>query len=166
LRLTACLSWLRPQASTPSFFGQNLVPNMDVTMLLCDAAQQVGGKLYILGGGWSLIFAPSPITCALAIKLAVPWDQANRKITFRLALVDDDGNGVDMGEGPVHAEGNFEVGRPPGLKPGTSIDAPFVLNFGGLVLEPGGYVFDLEVDGQSLARTPFRVLESPPMPGG
>jgi len=136
----------------------------DVTMLLCDAAQQVGGKLYILGGGWSLIFAPGPISCALAIKLAVPWDEANRRITFRIALLDEDGNGVNLGQGPVVATGGLEVGRPPGLKPGTSIDAPFVLSFASLVLGAGGYVFDLEVNGQSLARAPFRVLDAPPMP--
>ena len=44
-----------------------------VTMLLCDAAQQQGGKLYILGGGWTTInFQQVPFNMALAIKLAIP----------------------------------------------------------------------------------------------
>jgi hypothetical protein len=29
---------------------------MKLTMLLADAAEAVNGKLYILGGGWSIIF--------------------------------------------------------------------------------------------------------------
>jgi hypothetical protein len=139
---------------------------MEVTMLLCDAAQQMGGKLYILGGGWSVIFAPQPISCALAIKLAVPWDQANHRLSMRASLLDDDGNPVDVGQGPVFAAGNLEVGRPPGMKPGTPIDAPFALSFIGLPLPPGGYVFELEIDGTVEARTPFRVMDAPPIPGG
>ena len=27
---------------------------MKTTLLLCDYAQEVGGKLYVLGGGWSI----------------------------------------------------------------------------------------------------------------
>lgn len=46
-------------------------------MLLCDAADSVNGKLYILGAGWSqLLFPDRPANMSLAIKIAVPWDQA------------------------------------------------------------------------------------------
>ena len=44
------------------------LPFMDVTMLLCDAAQESGGKLYILGGGWSIIRTPNtPTPMSLAM---------------------------------------------------------------------------------------------------
>jgi hypothetical protein len=33
------------------------VSGPEVTMLLCDAAQAVDGKLYVLGGGWSQLAA-------------------------------------------------------------------------------------------------------------
>jgi hypothetical protein len=132
---------------------------MDVTMLLCDAAAESGGKLYVLGGGWSVIRVPNvPTPMALAVKLSVPWDQTNKQIRVRAKLVTEDGDEVDLGEGPVFAEGTIEVGRPAGMKPGSPIDMPFALSFGPLALDTGGYVWELEVDGTTLARTPFRVL--------
>lgn len=132
-------------------------------MLLCDAADQVNGKLYILGGGWSTIFAVGhPANVTLAVKLLIPWDQTNRPHAIAATLLDDDGEAVDLGMGPVRADGQIEVGRPPGLKQGTPIDVPLVFPFGGLLLEPGGYVFTLEVDTEPVARTPFRVVAPPP----
>jgi hypothetical protein len=131
---------------------------MDVTLLLCDAAQEVGGKLYILGGGWSVMAADTPTSMALAVKLSVPWDRANTRHKVVVDLLDADGGPVDLGEGPVRIEGEFEVGRPPGLKAGTPLDAPFVANFPGLALEPGSYVWELEVDGTSMARASFLAI--------
>jgi hypothetical protein len=132
---------------------------MDATLILCDAAQAVGGKLYILGGGWSVILRPGfPTPVTLAIKLAVPWDRANMPLKIRASLLDADGGEVDLGAGPVFAEGTVEVGRPPGVKPGTALDVPFVLPFGAPMFEPGSYVWNLEVDGEPVAREPFLVL--------
>lgn len=128
-------------------------------MLLCDAATESGGKLFVLGGGWSVVHVPNiPTPMALAIKLMIPWDQANQKHHIKVSLVTDDGDTVDAGEGPIQADGQIEVGRPPGMKPGTPLDSPFVVNFAALALDAGGYVWELEVDGTVLARTPFRVL--------
>jgi len=45
------------------------VAGMKVTMLLCDAVQVADGKLYILGGGWSIIGRPGP--SAVAVKIEV-----------------------------------------------------------------------------------------------
>lgn len=136
---------------------------MDVTMLLCDAAEQQGGKLYILGGGFSIIWAPNtPVNMALAVKVSVPWDRANEKHQIHAALITDDGDAVDVGAGPVEVQGELEVGRPAGLKRGVPLDAPFALSFSGLVLQPGGYVWVLEIDGDEMARTTFRVMEGPP----
>lgn len=138
---------------------------MEATMLLCDAAQEVGGKLYILGGGWSVIWIPNvPTPVALAVKLAVPWDETNRPHEVRAQLLTEDGEPVDVGAGPMAAGGNVEVGRPPGLKPGTAIDVPFALQFGAIPFSPGGYVWELEVNGDVVARTPFRVM--PGLPPG
>jgi hypothetical protein len=137
--------------------GSNV--GIEATMLLCDAAESVGGKLYILGGGWSQIYAPNtPMNMALAVKLSIPWDLANEQITFAASLVTEDENPVDLGVGPVRAEGGLEVGRPPGIKRGTPLDATFVLNFPGVALQPGGYVWKLEIGDEVKARTPFRVL--------
>jgi hypothetical protein len=126
---------------------------MKVTMMLADSAQAVEGKLYILGGGWS-VTGPDPSPFAIAIKIEVPWDQANAQHQIRLALIDSDGREVmsetPEGPQPIGLEAGFEVGRPPGVKPGTPVDVPFALNFAPIQLEPGQrYVWQLEIDGES-----------------
>jgi hypothetical protein len=116
---------------------------MMVTMLLADAAQAVGNKLYILGGGWS-ITGPDPVPSAIALHIKVPWDQANEPHSLRLELVDSDGEPVRVptaspaGDEPIFIESEFEVGRPPGLTRGTPIDLSFALSLGPLPLRPGG----------------------------
>lgn len=128
-------------------------------MLLCDHAQEVNGKLYILGGGWSLLFvANQPIPVTVAVKLAVPWDRSNRQMPLACRLLNEDGEAVaaEGAEGGVRAEGIVEAGRPPGLKPGTPLDIVLALPFV-VSLPAGGYVFELEVDGERVSRAPFRV---------
>jgi len=127
-------------------------------MLLCDAASASEGKLYILGAGWSQILEPDiPVNMALAVKIAVPWDQSNEPHEIRVALVTGDGEPVQVGDEAVQAHGKFETGRPPGLAPGTPLDAVFALSFAALTLEANSYVWELEIDGTPMARTPFRV---------
>jgi hypothetical protein len=123
------------------------------TLLLADFVQAVQGKLYILGGGWS-ITGPGPVQMGIAVKIEVPWDQANVQHTFRLILVDADEQPVRFpapsGEQPVQVEGQFEVGRPPGLKPGTPLDFAIAVNVPPLPLAPDGrYVWRLDVDGEA-----------------
>lgn len=127
--------------------------------MLCDAAQEVGGKLYILGGGWSVLNTPNvPTQMAVAVKMSVPWDQTNERHQLRIQLMDADGQPVDLGEGPIHVAGDFEVGRPPGMKRGMPIDTPLVAGFI-LALAPGQYVWELEIDGTQMARAPFSVRD-------
>ncbi len=124
---------------------------MKVTLLLADAAQAVEGKLYVLGGGWS-VTGPEPSPMAIAVKIEVPWSQTNTKHRLRLELLDSDGTAVippGASEG-LRVEGDFEVGRPPGTKPGTPIDVPFAVNLGPLPLTPDTrYVWQLSIDGES-----------------
>jgi Family of unknown function (DUF6941) len=127
-------------------------PGMLVTMLLADAAQAIENKLYILGGGWS-VTGPEPSPSALAIALKVPWDAAGERHELRLELVDADGRPVQTsgpGSPPVALESQFEVGRPPGLRPGTPIDLALALNLGPMALPPGGrYEWRLTIDGHA-----------------
>lgn len=132
-------------------------------MLLCDAAQAVGGKLYIIGGGWSMLAKVQPrANMALAVKLSVPWSRANERIHIDARLITDQGEEVAQeGDQPVRAEGDLELGRPPGLRHGTPLDATFVLNFEGLDLDVGGYVWELRLSGDVAARVPFQVVQPP-----
>lgn len=126
---------------------------MRVTLLLADSAQAVNGKLYILGGGWS-ITGPDPTVSAIAMKIEVPWDQANRKHHFKLELVDSDDKPVMVptltGDRPLVIEGDFETGRPAGLKPGTPLDVPLAINLGPLPLKPDTrFLWRLHIDGRT-----------------
>lgn len=127
---------------------------MEATVLLCDAAQSVNGKLYILGGGWS-ITGPRPTPSALAIKLDVPWTDANRPILVKAQLVDPDGQLVllpapDGTSKSVEIEMQVEVGRPPGLLPGTTLDSTVAISLPPLPLPTGSrFVWQVEIDGES-----------------
>jgi hypothetical protein len=140
-------------------------PRVRADVLLCDSAQEIGGKLYILGGGWSRIAALNPnlpISFAIAVKLRIPWHDANRRLALRLALFTEDNQPVLLPDGTdVHAEGNIEVGRPPGLRPGSDLDSAFVVPVNAQ-LAPGAYHWDLAIDGQLIEVVPFEVLPAPP----
>jgi hypothetical protein len=124
---------------------------MKVTLMLADAAQVAEGKVNVLGGGWT-VTGPQPAPFAIAGIIEVPWHQTNRQHTFRLELIDLDGNAVLVptpdGEQPLFFEGHFEVGRPPGARSGSAIPFPFALNSGPVPLQPGGnYEWRLTVNG-------------------
>lgn len=121
-------------------------------MLLCDYAAVAEGKLFISGAGWAMT-GPAPASSAIALLLDVPWDQTNRPIAFRLDLQGADGQPVMQpgvtGETPVEVSGQFEVGRPVGIAPGTPLAVPLALNFPPLNLTPGQrYTWTLSVNGE------------------
>jgi len=105
-------------------------------MLLADAAQVADNKLFILGGGLSIISAsPSPL--GIAVKIDVPWDRAGRSHDWKLELLNEDGMPVLIGDQPVIVQGKFEVGRNEHMRAGTPLPMPLAVNFSGLVLPSG-----------------------------
>lgn len=139
-----------------------------VTLMLADAAQAAENKLYVLGAGWDVI-GPNPSPFAIAMIIRVPWDQANRRHQWRLELVDADGEQfvlpTPMGEEEaVQLTGEFEVGRPPGVAPGSWLQVPIALTFAPLPLEPGGrYEWRLSVGNETdeAWRLPFSIRRLP-----
>jgi hypothetical protein len=135
-------------------------------MLLADSAQAVGGKLFIMGGGWSQT-GPAPAPSAIALKFDIPWDDANRPHQVVLELLDGDGRAVLL-PGPVSPQPikiitTLEVGRPPGLTPGTPLDASFAVNVGPLPLQPGRYEWRCTVEDVGLHEfCAFSVRSAPP----
>ena len=141
---------------------------MKVTMMLADAAQAVNGKLYILGGGWSLI-GPDPTVSAIALKIEVDWNDANRRHQFHLELLDADGQAVRLptpeGEQTVEVRGDFEVGRPAGLIPGTPLDAAIAINIGPLPLTPGRrFVWRVTINGHTTPEWEVGFTTRPALP--
>jgi hypothetical protein len=124
--------------------------SMKVTLMIADFARVANGKLDVIGGGWSMMNAQGPFGFFVAALFQIPWDQTNAKHTFKLELLDADGQGVPIPSGEtVRAQGEFEVGRPAGLRPGTPVDAPLVVPFGPLELEEGRYELRLTIDDET-----------------
>jgi hypothetical protein len=125
---------------------------------LCDAADSVGGKLYILGGGWSQLHTRTLPRLALAIKLEVPWEAAGEPLAISAVLKTAAGVPWKVDGKDVAAEGEFALGRPPGLGETSPLDAVFVMHVAGLRFEPGRYTWYLTVAGEQVAEASFRVL--------
>jgi hypothetical protein len=140
-----------------------------LTVLLCDAAQVVGSKLYVLGGGWSRVLAvQTTVPMTLAVVIAIPWLQANQQFDLLIRLLDDNNRPVTIpGQpGPVEVRGQLEAGRPPGLSAGTPLDSSLAVAFA-LPLEPGIYVWETSVVGHVTDTTRFEVIRGlPGMPPG
>lgn len=127
---------------------------VNVTMLLCDAAQVADGKLYILGGGWSMT-GPDPVPSAVALKIDVDWHEAGSPHHWELFLEDADGKPVMLetpdGLQPVEVRGEFTVAQPAGIPEGSPIDVALAVNLGPIPLPAGTrYVWRLVIDGDAL----------------
>jgi hypothetical protein len=134
--------------------------SLSATIVLADAVQAAEDKLWMLGAGWSQIQANTPAPQGLGIIVHVPFDMTNRQIHIEVALLDDDGEPVLVGEppAPIGAAADFEIGRPPGMKQGERSNVPLALRFNGLAHAPGGYVWDCKIDGEPVANWPFRAV--------
>jgi hypothetical protein len=142
--------------------------SVKVTMMLCDAAQVSDGKLYILGGGWSMT-GPDPVPSAVALKIDVDWHEAEASHHWELFLEDADGQPVMMetadGTQPVEVRGEFTVSQPQGIPEGSPIDVALAVNLGPIPLAPGTrFAWRLTIDGESLpgASLGFTTRPRPP----
>lgn len=137
---------------------------VDAQLLLCDAAvSDPTGKLHMLGAGWSIIGTPLP-PHAVAVLFRIPWDRANTKIQFSLQLLDSDGRLVKLptpaGEQQLVREGAIEVGRPPGVTPGSPLTGSMSLTVPPLPLDAGRYEWRLHVAETDVSAA-FEVLSQP-----
>jgi hypothetical protein len=134
---------------------------MDLDFLLvADRAEAVNGKLYLLGGGWDRITLtqfPGQANFDVALGVLVAYTETNERHEFQLTLEDDDNQVVI---GPV--SGQFELGRPPGLKPAqaqrftVAVRGPFPIH------RPGCYHWVVSLDGHRVGRTTFWADPMPP----
>jgi hypothetical protein len=127
---------------------------MNVTMLIADSAQVADGKLYILGGGWS-VTGPEPVPSAVAIKVAVDWHEFNSPHHWELILEDADGKLVQFetpeGTQTIEVRGDFSTTTPDDVPQGTPVDVPIAVNFGPIPLAPASrFTWRLVIDGESL----------------
>jgi hypothetical protein len=128
-------------------------------LILADHAEIIGGKLYLMGGGWDTLTVNSgfPITkpVGLAAAFRVPWNETNQPQNVEIEIQTDDGDSV----GKVGAQ--FEVGRPPGMKAGQNQRFQLAANLPLTLAGPGSYVIVARVEGQEARRVPFNVTAGP-----
>lgn len=127
---------------------------LELQVILCDAAvADPGGKMHMLGAGWSITSSPTG-THALAVLIKVPWDRTNQQIPLQITLVDSDGRPVELpapdgDTQKITTEAQIEVGRPAGIPAGSTVDAAFALNIPQLPLQPGRYEYRVDAGDQT-----------------
>ncbi len=135
--------------------------NIDIEFLiLADLAQVIGGKLHMMGGGWDRINVqkfPHIQSFSVATAISVPWAHTNEKHNIVITMVDEDGH-----QELLKIEGEFEVGRAPGIKPGATQRLMMAFTINSLKFsEPKGYSIISFVDGQEMRRLEFNVVPTP-----
>ena len=132
---------------------------MDVEwLILADAAEVTGGKLYLIGGGWNQITVqrfPFQQGMSIAVSFRVPWNQTNEKHSFEIDVADVDGASI------ARVPGEFEVGRRAGIPAGQDQRAQFVVNVNWTIKKAGGYVVVCRLYGRERRRFPFNVVAAP-----
>ena len=128
-------------------------------LILADAAEVNGGKLYLLGGGFDRINIGAPLPqrrrMALAVSISVPWAQTNERHRLTLDFVDEDGNRQ------ANVEGEFEVGRPPGAKAGQMQRIQLALQADLEIKKFGANVVAGSIDGVESRRVHYNVQPTP-----
>jgi hypothetical protein len=144
-----------------------------VNLMLADSAQVADGKLYVLGGGWSLIVPGGPFAvCGI---IDIPWHVGTDWHRLRLELIDADGEPVcvpaeaDTEPKPVVVEPPpYRPTIGPHVKPGSFLSWPFAVNVSpGMPLAPGSlYEWRLSIDGKAEDgwTLPFSTVAAPEMP--
>ncbi len=124
-------------------------------LIIADSAQVVGGKLYLLGGGYDRVTLPkrppAPHNMAVAVAFKVPWNDTNVRHDFDIEILDGDGHKI------VGASGQFEVGRAAGISPGQDQRTQLAMNIGWRVEKLGSYEVVANVKDAE-RRFPFHVV--------
>jgi hypothetical protein len=126
-------------------------------LILADAAQVQGEKLYMLGGGWSAVWVkqfPAQHQMAVAAGILVPWLDTNVRHKFRVVVRTDNGTAT-FGQ----IEGEFEQGRPAGVPAGTTQRVMLAINLGVRFEAATDAVAELFLDGNLARSVPFRVVQ-------
>ncbi len=132
-------------------------------LILADAAQVVGNKLYVLGGGWDRLTVnrPFPIDQRLAIALSirVPWNETNQNHAFEIEMVGEDQTSEQQ-KSLMKAGGQFQVGRPAGITQGQEQRFQIAIDVGLRIDAAGTKSVIARVDGEEMDRIHFQVTAS------
>jgi hypothetical protein len=136
-------------------------------LILADAVQVVGNKLYLLGGGWDQIAVNSPFPInqrlGIAVAVKVPWNETNQKHTFEVEIVSED-HSTEQPKSLMKMGGQFEIGRPPGIRQGQDQRIQMALDMTLGLDAPGIKTVIAKIEGQEMRRLDFTVSQGPMAP--
>ena len=128
--------------------------------LVADAAQVVGAKLNLLGGGWNNLTIQNPDgivpLIAVAGRIVVPLEEAENVHDLMIQLLDTEGSPIIEHPPRMTIAGvrddEFSENDP------KEFAVPFAIDVFGLAFpRPGDYAFTISRGDEELARTSFRV---------
>jgi hypothetical protein len=136
---------------------------------LCDhATVPPDGKVYIHGGGVHQLLVPQlpgPLkTLYLVVRLSIPWHLLGEPHTMQVRALDLDRHPIGATDPLITAP--FELGKPPGHRPGDESAINICAELSGLlVTQPMTLRFHLLVDDQPIGSLPLKVGLMPPQMG-
>jgi hypothetical protein len=130
--------------------------------LLCDFAEVLNAKLYVMGAGFDRVSAGGSAAMALAMLWSVPWEMTGRQHSIEMSLVTDDGDAYLDGEAnPVKVTGTIDVGRPEHLGPGSTVPTPLAIRLPPIPFAEGGYSWELAINGGEIRAAAHFLAISP-----
>jgi Family of unknown function (DUF6941) len=132
-------------------------PNIDF-FLIADAAEAVGGKLYLLGGGFDRIFVQNfdePVSFSVALGMLIPWTATNTFHQVTITLQTEDGTVIEP-----RLAAAFTVGRPIDARQGQSFRAVVAAKAAFKLPGPGTYVLDASLPGAEARRVVFYAISA------
>lgn len=128
---------------------------------LADSAEEVNGKLYMLGGGWDRLAAKSFPTVKKRLTLpaiiSLPWQELNKEHKFEIKLLDASGRRVF--DKPIL--GGFRAETLPGSVDEDEVKLVLSVEIENIKIQrEGRYVFVLEIDSVELSRATFKAVMS------
>lgn len=143
---------------------------MELAALLCNHAEVQNNRLYLSGGGIDQTVVPAgqpgpwSVSLAMGLSIEVPWIETNEDHAVHIALLDADGDPVEVqtnsaDRSPFGVDLRFNLGRPPHLEAGVSQMVALAINVPILPFEKlGSYTFAVSIDGAELRRLPYRLV--------
>lgn len=124
--------------------------------VLADFAEIVGGKLYLMGGGWdttSATTAPAQVRIAVAVGIRIDWTELGKALPVVITVEDDDGQEY------VRIEGAVTANRAANAVEGASQLSQMAANVAVALPNFGGYRVHIRADDQLERRLPFRMVQ-------
>ncbi len=128
--------------------------------LLADFAQVEGGKVFIFGGGITILWReefPAPMGVTVVLSLAYNNVEAGSERALKLQINDADGKAV----APPLEAGFRLPARAEGIPTSVPLEAVFAVNVASnvpIIPADGNYVVELMVDGNHIKSLPFAAV--------